>query len=49
MRTSKLIGLAYCLFHFQAIKNSKSNIICKDRLNLSVHAFDYEVHTVEHF
>ena len=46
--TSQVIGLADSLFHFEAIDNSKSYIIDEHWLDLTVHAINYKVHSVEH-
>ena len=48
MRTSKIICLPNCLFHFQSIKNSQTNIINHSRLELSIHSFNDKLHPIEH-
>ena len=48
MRTSEIVCFPNSFFSFNTIVNCKSHIIGHNWLDLAIHAFDHEVHSVEH-
>jgi len=48
VRTSKIVRLANSLFHFKTVHSSKGNIRGVNWGDLSVHAINLPVHTIEH-
>ena len=49
VRASEVVRFAHSLLSLYGVKNSKSDIVGKDWLDLSIHALDDEVHSIEHF
>ena len=49
VRASKIVRFAHGLLSFNGVENSQSHIVGEYRLDLGIHAFDNEVHSVEHF
>jgi len=48
MRATKIISLTNRLLKLERIDHRGCNVTCEDGLNFFVHAFDDEVHSVEH-
>ena len=48
MRTAQIVALTNALFHLQAVKDGKSDIICENRLHIRVHALNLPHQSIEH-
>lgn len=48
MGTGQVVALANGLLHLEAVHDGEGDIVDKDGLNLSVHAFNLPQHSVEH-
>ena len=46
--TAQLVSLSNSLLHFERVHDSKSDVVDKDGLDISVHALDLPHHAVEH-
>ena len=49
MWTTKLICLSDSIVLLDTVVDCKSNIIGEGWLDFTIHSFDYEIHSIEHF